>query len=193
MIRDVRQFTCRVCDAVIIGHIYFQNGGLALLLNLLSRFATSLRISRAYKYMKSFGCKLLRHFVANAFVRPGNQRRLHVDPDSAQSSLSVCKKSFSNGCGFEGNSSTSLNFFVIARERTSTSSILRDACSIFSFTALKDSPNLLNSLFTAASRCQTSLERFWIASVRKPICKLFNNAASVVGPTKVTRQSRCTF
>src|SRR5215510_10235362 len=143
--------------------------------------------------MKFFGCKLAGHFVANAFICPCYQRRLHVDPDSPQSSLSVCKKSFNNGCGFEGNSSTSRNFFVIARERTSTSSILRDACSIFSFAADNDSPNLLNSVFTAASRFQTSLERFWIANVRKPICKLFNNAASVVGPTKVTRQSRCTF
>src|SRR5262245_66576037 len=84
------------------------------------------------------------------------------DRDSPQSSLSVCKKSLSNGCGFDGNSSTSRNFFVIARERTSTSSILRDAWSIFSFTADKDSPNLLNSVFTAARRFQTSLERFWI-------------------------------
>ena len=32
-----------------------------------------------------------------------------------------------NGCGFVGNSSTSRNFFVIARERTSTSSIFRAA------------------------------------------------------------------
>ena len=33
-----------------------------------------------YSSMKSFGCKLSRHFVANAFVRSGNQRRFHVRP-----------------------------------------------------------------------------------------------------------------
>ena len=34
---------------------------------------------------------------------------------------------------------------------------------------------------------QTSLELFWIASVRNPICRLLSNAASVVGPANITR------
>jgi len=42
------------------------------------RFATSLCIARTYKHMKSFGRELSRDFVANAFVRAGNQHCFHV-------------------------------------------------------------------------------------------------------------------
>jgi len=52
---------------------------------------------------------------------------------------------------------------LIARERTSTSSIFRAACSSFSFTLDNASPNFPNSVFTPASKFQTSLDRFWIA------------------------------
>ena len=44
-----------------------------------------------------------------------------------------------------------------------------------------------NSVLTAPSTFQTSPERFWIASVRKPICRLLSSAARVVGPAMLTR------
>ena len=43
-------------------------------------------------------------------------------------------------------------------------------------------PNFVNSVFTASSSRHTSLERFSMASVRKPICRLLRIAVSVVGP-----------
>ena len=49
------------------------------------------------------------------------------------------------------------------------------------------SPNLLNSVLTAARTSQTSAERFSSARVRKPICKLVSVASKVVGPARVTR------
>ena len=79
MILDVREFTRGGCDAVIVGNVYFQKCRLAAFLcDLLRRFATSLCISRTYKHVKSFGRELSRDFVANAFVRAGNQHRFHV-------------------------------------------------------------------------------------------------------------------
>ena len=53
--------------------------------------------------------------------------------------------------------------------------------------ALSTSSKAANSVFTAPSRVQTSPERFWIASVRKPIWRLFSRAAKVVGPAMFTR------
>ena len=50
----------------------------------------------------------------------------------------------------------------------------------------KTPPNLSNSVLTAPSTFQTSPERFWIANVRKPICRLLSNAAIVVGPAILT-------
>jgi hypothetical protein len=44
---------------------------------------------------------------------------------------------------------------------------------------------------TAPSVRHTSLERFSIARVRKPIWKLVISASSVVGPATAIRQSRC--
>ena len=45
-----------------------------------------------------------------------------------------------------------------------------DASSSFFSTFCRTSPNLPHSVLTAPSTCQTSLERCWMASVRKPIC-----------------------
>jgi hypothetical protein len=53
------------------------------------------------------------------------------------------------------------------------------------------SPNFPNSLFTAPSTRQTSLERRSIAMVRNPIRRLLRIAASVVGPATTTRHSVC--
>ena len=59
---------------------------------------------------------------------------------------------------------------------------------------LSSSPlKMLNWFLTAPSVFQTSLDRFWTASVRKPICKLFKMAASEVGPATTTRVSRWSF
>ena len=52
------------------------------------------------------------------------------------------------------------------------------------------SPNLPNSVLTALSSIQTSEERFSIARVRKPICRLLRIADKVVGPATVTWYSR---
>ena len=48
-------------------------------------------------------------------------------------------------------------------------SIEFDTCSNFLCTISKDSPYFVHSVLTPASMFQTSLDRFWIASVRKPI------------------------
>ena len=79
MILDVREFTCRGCDAITVGNIYFQKCRLAAFLcDVLRRFATSLCVPRTYKHVKSFGRELSRDFVANAFVCTGNQHCFHV-------------------------------------------------------------------------------------------------------------------
>ena len=49
----------------------------------------------------------------------------------------------------------------------------------------KPTPNFSNSVLTAPKIVHTSPERFWIASVRKPICKAFSSAAMVDGPATV--------
>ena len=65
------------------------------------------------------------------------------------------------------------------------------ASSSFFLVWASASPNLLNSVLTAPSTAHTSAERCSMARVRKPICKLLSIAASVVGPVRLTRQSRC--
>lgn len=57
-------------------------------------------------------------------------------------------------------------------------------------TASRTSPYLVHSVLTAPSRVETSPERFWMARVRKPICRLFRMDHRVVGPAMTTRQSR---
>ncbi len=52
-------------------------------------------------------------------------------------------------------------------------------------------PYLLNSALAAPSTFHTSLERFSIATVRKPICRLLRMAARVVGPVTITRWVCC--
>src|SRR5258708_35751323 len=55
MILDVREFTRRGCDAVIVGNVHFQKCRLAAFLcDLFRRLATSLCIPCTYKYVKSF-------------------------------------------------------------------------------------------------------------------------------------------
>jgi hypothetical protein len=71
--------------------------------------------------------------------------------------------------------------------RTSAASIERVTVSSCDLVFASTSPNLPNSVFTAPSTCHTSLERFSMASVRKPICKLLSKAVNVVGPAIVTR------
>lgn len=79
MILNLGEFTRGGCNAVIVGNVYFQKCRLAAFLSDLIRcFATSLGISRTDKHVKSFGRELSRHFVANAFIRAGNQYSLHV-------------------------------------------------------------------------------------------------------------------
>ena len=79
MICDVREFTRRGCDAVIVGNVYFQKCRLAgLFCDFFGCFATILCIPRTYKHVKSFGCELSRHFAPNPFVRSCYQNRLHV-------------------------------------------------------------------------------------------------------------------
>ena len=79
MILDFREFTRGDCDAVIVGNVYFQKRRLAAFLcDLLHGFATSFCIPRTDKRVKSFGRELSRHFMANAFVRAGDQHGFHV-------------------------------------------------------------------------------------------------------------------
>ena len=79
VIRGVREFTRRSCDAVNVSNIYFQKCRVAAFLcDFLRRFATSLGVSRADEHVKSFRRELSRDFVANAFVRAGNQHGFHV-------------------------------------------------------------------------------------------------------------------
>ena len=79
------------------------------------------------------------------------------------------------------------SFRLMARLRTpmslsSSSSVWRRRCCIL----VRPCPNLSNSVFTAPSSCHTSPERFWMARVLKPICKLFSRAAMVLGPATLT-------
>ena len=79
MILDVREFTRGGCNAVLVGNIYLQKcRRAAFLCDLLRRFATSLCIPRTDKDVKSFGGELSRDFVANPFVRAGNQHCFHI-------------------------------------------------------------------------------------------------------------------
>ena len=68
---------------------------------------------------------------------------------------------------------------------------MRAAASIDFLVASTTSPNFENSFFTWPSRLQTSEERFSIASVLKPICRLLSMAARLAGPVIITRQSFC--
>src|SRR5437667_8154172 len=186
MIRSFGKLTRRGGDITVIGNVDFYESCLsALLRDFVCRFVAHITIPRTDEHAKSFGRELTRDLVANPpcslpSSMPSSCSGFGVPYSARPSSFSDGNRSLSIGCGFDGNSSTSRNFLVITRERTSTSSILRDAWSIFSLTADNASPNLLNSVFTAARRFHTSLERFWIARVRKPICKLLSKAASVV-------------
>src|SRR5438876_10514550 len=93
MVLDVREFTRGGYDAVIVGNVYFQKCRLAeFLCDLLRRLATSLCIPCTYKHLKSFGRELSRDFVANAFVRAGNQSRFH---DRLVRSSSITRATFS--------------------------------------------------------------------------------------------------
>ena len=68
---------------------------------------------------------------------------------------------------------------------------LADLVEPFLGLARGSSPNLPNSVLTAPSTRHTSVERFSIASVRKPSCRLFSIAARFIGPASITRNSRC--
>jgi len=99
-----------------------------------SHFKSDLRTHRTPKALRAKllpSVGLFRASFGSAHCRPpcaGVPASLsHAPITDHSSSFSLGNRSFNNGCGFEGNSSTSRNFFVIARERTSTSSILRDA------------------------------------------------------------------
>src|SRR5438128_2101671 len=149
MICAFRELTRGSSRTSAVRNIDLQKARLsALLRDLICCFTACIAVPRTYEHVKSFHCELTRNFVTDSLICSSDQRSLHGRFDEAHSrrssSSSFGNRSLSNGCGFDGNSSTSRSFFVIA-------------------------------------------------SVRKPICKLFSNAASVVGPTKVTRQSRCTF
>jgi len=37
-------------------------------------------VRRSLSEVQALGCELSRHFVADAFIRSGNQRRFHVRP-----------------------------------------------------------------------------------------------------------------
>ena len=92
----------------------------------------------------------------------------------------------------EGSSDTSLSLLFIFLVRTPISlSSSSPVCSIRFCAAARTVSNLENSVLTAPNTFQTSLDRFWIASVLNPICKLFNNAAKVVGPAIFTRYCLC--
>ena len=56
------------------------------------------------------------------------------------------------------------------------------ACRSFACVFCSTWENMPKSFFTAPSSCQTSADRFSIARVRKPICKLLSIASSVLGP-----------
>jgi hypothetical protein len=73
--------------------------------------------------------------------------------------------------------------------RTSTASKDLVAASNFFFVASITSPNLLNSVLSYPKAFQISDERFSIARVLNPICKLLSIAEKVEGPATVTRKS----
>ena len=74
----------------------------------------------------------------------------------------------------------------MARVRTPVSSMVLEAVSSCLLTLDNTSPNLPNSVLTAASICHTSLERCSMARVRKPMRKLLKVADRVVGPATTT-------
>ena len=83
--------------------------------------------------------------------------------------------------------STSLSLRWMARVRVpKTSSICPLAVCKFFWAFSSIPPTFSNSFFTAPKIVHTSPECFWIANVRKPICKLFSMAARVVGPVTTT-------
>src|SRR5450830_1795104 len=90
-----------------------------------------------------------------------------------------------------GKASTFLRARFMTLLRVWARSSVLSTVWVCSLTLLSTSPNLLNSVLTAPSTCQTSLERFSSASVRKPICSELSMAISVVGPASVMRCSRC--
>ena len=79
--------------------------------------------------------------------------------------------------------STVLSFLSITLVRVVCSfSRVPDAVSSCFLTLCKCSPNNPNSVFTAPSTFHTSLLRFWIASVLKPICRLLSKCRQGGGP-----------
>ena len=85
------------------------------------------------------------------------------------------------------NVSTSFSLRWMARVRVpNTSSICPLAVCRFRCAFSNMPPTFSNSFFTAPRMVHTSPECFWIASVRKPICRLFSIAAKVVGPVTTT-------
>ena len=78
----------------------------------------------------------------------------------------------------------------MARVRVSAVSIESCAWLSFCFTITKTWAYLLNSVFTDPKVSHTSLDLFWMARVRKPICRAFNKAAIVLGPDNITLYSR---
>ena len=92
-------------------------------------------------------------------------------PSSPAPGSSACTRA-------SGSASTSAQ---LARHHARAASRPRRSCCWLrrasSCAVASTSPNLPNSVFTAPSICHTSLERFSIASVRKPICRLVSSAS----------------
>src|SRR6185369_1679909 len=106
-------------------------------------------------------------------------------PVSMSITIAVCSRKRSVA-SLSGNASTPRSLRSIERDRISAApSVLPTISSCF-FVLARMSPNVPNSVFTAASNRHTSPERRSMASVRKPICRLFRIAANVVGPARVT-------
>jgi len=109
-----------------------------------------------------------------------------------KSQLRIPSQSFSNfDAVSSGSSCTLLSLPSIWRVFFEASSIDLLASWSFFWVLSSRSPNLPNWVFTAPRSFQTSLDLCSMARVRKPICKLFRMAASVVGPTGMILYSLC--
>ena len=110
-------------------------------------------------------------------------------PDLYSSSVSPGSTSINILCDIsELRLSTLFNFLCICLVLTPTSlsSSLLASSSLF-WAYSKTSLNFPNSVLTAPRTSQTSPLLFCMANVLKPICKLFNKAAIVLGPAMFTR------
>src|SRR5699024_9177686 len=109
---------------------------------------------------------------------------------SSVSMISTASSGRYRGSWAAGMAVTSLSRDWIRRVRTpmrvSNSLLARVNCF---WARVSTSWNRSNSVLTAPSTFHTSPLRFWMATVRKPICRLLSRAAMVEGPARFTWHS----